>query len=92
MLPNSRETADLVTFTRAILNGNFIICALLFNFVNLKNGNSYIPISLLLIITLCFTCGKRETCSIIKKFQIIMNMIVCEIFVCFYIFINSFNC
>ena len=91
MLPNLWETVDLVTFARAIHNGSFIFCALLFNFVNLKNGNSwsnsYIPISLLLIITLRFTCGK-----IIKKFQIIMNMIVCEIFVCFYIFINSFNC
>ena len=30
----------------------------------------------LLIITLCFTCDKREICSTIKKSQNIMNMIV----------------
>ena len=40
MLPNLWETVDLVTFARAIHNGSFIFCALLFNFVNLKNGNS----------------------------------------------------
>ena len=28
MWPNPQETADLVTFTEEILNGNFIFCAL----------------------------------------------------------------
>ena len=27
MWPNPQETADLVTFTEEILNGNFIFCA-----------------------------------------------------------------
>ena len=29
MWPNSKENADLVTFTEEILNGNFIFCAVL---------------------------------------------------------------
>ena len=29
MWPNSQETADLVTFTEEIINGNFIFCAVL---------------------------------------------------------------
>ena len=28
MLPNPQETADFVTFTEEILNGNFIFCAM----------------------------------------------------------------
>ena len=32
-------------------------------------------VSLFLIITFGFTCGEREICSTIKKFQNIMNMI-----------------
>ena len=32
--------------------------------------------NLLLIITLRFTCGKKKTCSTMKKFQNITNMIV----------------
>ena len=27
MSPNQQETADLITFTKEILNGNFIFCA-----------------------------------------------------------------
>ena len=36
--------------------------------------------SLLLIITLCFTCGERKICTNIKTSQSIMSMIVSKIF------------
>ena len=39
--------------------------------------NSYIP-CLLIIIMLRFTCGERKICSIMKKSQNIMNMIVVQ--------------
>ena len=38
--------------------------------------------TLLLIISLRFTCGERKISSIIKKSQNIMNMIACKIFFC----------
>ena len=31
--------------------------------------------SLLIIMTLCFTCGERKICSTIKKFQNIINVV-----------------
>ena len=36
MLPNSQETADLVTFTEEILNGKFIFCAVFFKLFSEK--------------------------------------------------------
>ena len=47
--------------------------------------------SVLLIITLRFTCGRRKICSAIRKFQNIISMIYCKVFFCF-LCLNSFNC
>ena len=47
-------------------------------------GNSY-KSCLLLIITLCFTCGENNTFSSIKMSQNIMNMVAWEIFFIFFL-------
>ena len=46
-----------------------------------SGGNSYVS-WVLIIITPRFTCGKRKLWQNIKRYQNIMTMIVCKIFVC----------
>ena len=64
---------------KATILWNLEIFLIFPNFLSLVVGqlvNSLVYTSLLLIITLRFTCGESKICSTIKKSQNIMNMIV----------------
>ena len=75
-----RKTGHWVVIPRS-----FEIIMIFFKILNLKSlGNSYIP-CLLLIITLCFTCGESNIWKNIRNFQNIMTMIGCKIFLLLFI-------